>query len=61
MQNSRQKIKKIEDLKFIQVQSKVVDYTNLINSKLKNTKIKKIIYSNYLKNALVNGREINQD
>ena len=45
-----QKIKKIEDFEIYSSPIKrVVDYTNLINSKLKNTKIKKIIYSNYLK------------
>ena len=46
-----QKIKKIEDFEIYSSPIKrVVDYTNVINSKLKNTKIKKkIIYSNYLK------------
>ena len=46
-----QKIKKIEDFKiFSSPIKRVVDYTNVINSNLKNIKIKKkIIYSNYLK------------
>ncbi len=46
-----QKIKKIEDFKIYSSPIKrVVDYTNVINSNLKNIKIKnKIIYSNYLK------------
>ena len=40
-----QKIKKIEDFEIYSSPIKrVVDYTNLINSKLKNTKIKKKLY-----------------